>query len=142
LLKPGGRCAVVTWDERSKSSYFDVILGVASTFLSLPAQGPSDPGPFRLSASQELESMMQASGFSDIRVDSSPMMVECETVAEYCQIFADVALKTRLAALSDEEAARLRDAVAKAAEPFMTGGRLRFLATSLCASGRKPVPPT
>jgi ubiquinone/menaquinone biosynthesis C-methylase UbiE len=137
VLKPNGRCAVVTWAEPSKSPYFTVILGVASTFLSLPATSPTDPGPFRLCASRELESMMKTTGFSDIRVDSHPMTVECDSVDEYCQIFTDVAWKARLAALSDAEAARFRQAVARAAAPFMNGGRLRLVATSLCASGRK-----
>jgi SAM-dependent methyltransferase len=137
VLKPGGRCALVTWDDASKSPYFSVIVGVASTFLSLPPMDPAEPGPFRLAGARNLESMLQTSGFSDVRVESCPMMVECASVAEYCQIFADVAWKTRIAALSDADAARFREAVANAAEPFMNGGRLRLVATSLCASGRK-----
>ena len=137
VLKPGGRYALVTWDELSKSPYFTVIVGVASTFLSLPPTDPADPGPFRLTASRNLESMLQTSGFSDVCVDSHPMTVECASVAEYCQIFADVAWKAKIAALSDADAARFREAVAKAAEPFINGGRLRLVATSLCASGRK-----
>jgi SAM-dependent methyltransferase len=137
VLKPGGRCAFVTWDEPSRSPYFTVIVGVASTFLSLPPIDPADPGPFRLAASRNLESMLQASGFSDVRVDSYPVTVECASVAEYCQIFADVAWKARIAALSDMDAARFCQAVAEAAEPFLNDGRLRLVATSLCASGRK-----
>jgi SAM-dependent methyltransferase len=137
VLKPGGRCALVTWDEPSKSPYFTVIVGVASTFLSLPPIDPAAPGPFRLAAARHLESMLRTSGFSDVRVDSYPMTVECASVAEYCQIFADVAWKARIAALSDADAARFREAVAKAAEPFINGGRLHLVATSLCASGRK-----
>jgi enediyne biosynthesis protein CalE5 len=137
VLKPGGRLALVTWDEPSKSPYFNVIMGVASTFLSLPPVDPAEPGPFRLAAARTLESMLRTSGFSDVRVDSSPMTVECASVNEYLQIFADVAWKTRLAALSDVEAARFREALAEAVGPFMKGGRLRLVATSLCASGRK-----
>jgi SAM-dependent methyltransferase len=137
VLKPGGRLALVTWDEPSKSPYFNVIMGVASTFLSLPPGDPAEPGPFRLAAARTLESMLRTSGFSDVRVDSSPMTVECASVNEYLQIFADVAWKARLAALSDVEAARFREALAEAVGPFMNGGRLRLVATSLCASGRK-----
>jgi SAM-dependent methyltransferase len=137
VLKPGGRLALVTWDELSKSPYFNVIMGVASTFLSLPPVDPAEPGPFRLAAARTLESMLRTSGFSDVRVDSSPMTVECASVNEYLQIFADVAWKAKLAGLSDVEAARFREALAEAVGPFMKGGRLRLVATSLCASGRK-----
>jgi len=137
VLKPGGRCGLVTWDEPSKSPYFAVILEVASTFLSLPPIDPADPGPFRLAAPRRLESMLRTSGFSDVRVDSHPMTVSCASVAEYCQMFADVAWKRRIAALADADAARFRDTLAKAAEPFINGGRIHLVATSLCASGRK-----
>jgi hypothetical protein len=65
------------------------------------------------------------------------MTVECASVNEYLQIFADVAWKARLAALSNVEAARFREALAEAVGPFMKGGRLPLVATSLCASGRK-----
>jgi hypothetical protein len=58
--------------------------------------------------------MLRTSGFSDVRVDSSPMTVECASVNEYLQIFADVAWKARLAAASDVEAARFREALAGA----------------------------
>lgn len=137
VLKPGGRCALVTWDEPSKSPFFSVIIGVASMFLGLPPMNPAEPGPFHLADSRNLASMLQANGFSDVRVESHPMTVECASAAEYCQIFVDVAWKARIAALSDTDAARFHDEVARAAEPFMIGDRLRLVATSLCASGRK-----
>jgi len=45
-------------------------------------------------------------------------------------------MKERLAALSERERARAREAVGLASEPFTTGGRLRLVATALCATGR------
>ena len=75
--------------------------------------------------------------FSDVRVESLPMTLECESVAEYCQIFADLAWKSRIASLSDADAARFRDAISEVAKPYVDRGRFRLVATSLCASGRK-----
>ena len=40
VLKPGGRFALVTWDEPVKSPFFSVITGVAAPFLSLAAPAP------------------------------------------------------------------------------------------------------
>jgi len=45
--------------------------------------------------------------------------------------------KSRLAALSGADAAGFREAVATAAEPFVNGGRLRLVETSLFVTGRK-----
>jgi len=137
VLKPGGRFAALTWDEPSKSPFFSVIAAVAAKFLSLPAVNSGDPGPFRLAHSEQLASMLRAAGFSDVRVSSCPVTFDCESSAEYCRIFADLAWKSRMASLSEATAARFRDAIAEAAQPYVVNGRLHLLATSLCASGRK-----
>jgi SAM-dependent methyltransferase len=137
VLRPGGRAALATWDEPAKSPYFAAITGVAATHLSLPPPNPADPGPFRLTSSDRLESLLRGSRFSDVRVESFPLVLECESVDQYCQIFADVAWKAKLASLGDAAAARFRDAVAEAAEPYRNGSRLQLVAASLCVSGTK-----
>ena len=80
--------------------------------------------------------MLHASGFSDVRVEPLSMTFVCESVDEYCRIFAEVAWKAKMAALSPEEMARFREAVAVAAAPYSERGRLLLQTTSLCASGR------
>jgi SAM-dependent methyltransferase len=113
VLKPRGRLARHLGRTVKEPVLQRGIIGVASTFLSFPPEDPAEPGPFRLAAAHTLESKLRTSGFSDVRVDSSPMTVECASVNEYLQIFADVAWKARLAALSDVDAARFREALAK-----------------------------
>jgi hypothetical protein len=81
--------------------------------------------------------MLRASGFSHVRVESRPATFDLASPSEYLQLFSDVAWKNRVAALSGPERARLEEAIADAVEPFVTGGRLRLIATSLCASGQK-----
>jgi enediyne biosynthesis protein CalE5 len=137
VLKGGGRFAFATWDDSSKSPFFDVITSIAAPILSLPAPDPAAPGPFRLASALRLDSMLRASGFSRVEVESRTATFECASVAEYCQLFSDVAWKARIAALTDAQLARFHDAVRHAAQPFMVNGRLRMIATSLCASGQK-----
>ena len=138
VLKPGGRFALVTWDEPSKSPFFSVITSVAAPFLSLQPPDPAAPGPFRLSSPSQLELLLRDAGFSDVRVESVSMTLELASAAEYLQIFRDVAWKARVASLSDADLAGFREGVAKAARPYVdeVSGRLRLVATSLCASGR------
>jgi enediyne biosynthesis protein CalE5 len=137
VLQPAGRVAVVTWDELSKSPFFALVGELAASFLALSPPDPEAPGPFRLAESGTLKSLLRTSGFSDVSVESLSMTLECASIAEYLQIFTDLAWKSRIASLSDADARRFRDAVLQVAEPFLQNGRLRLVATSLCASGRK-----
>ena len=137
VLEPGCRAALAVWDDPAKNPFFTLIADVAARFFPLPPADPAAPGPFRLAAAGKLESLLGASGFSHVHVESHSMTVQCESVAEYCQIFADIAWKSRIASLTDSEAALFREAIAEAAEPYVDGGRLSLLATSLSASARK-----
>jgi enediyne biosynthesis protein CalE5 len=139
VLRPGGRFALVTWDDQSKSPFFSVITRVAVPFLSLQPPDPAAPGPFRLSSPSQLESLLTEAGFSDVRVESVAMTLELASAAEYLQIFSDVAWKARVALLSDADMGRFCESVAEAARPYVdeVSGRLLLVATSLCASGRR-----
>jgi ubiquinone/menaquinone biosynthesis C-methylase UbiE len=137
VLTRGGRFAAATWDEPAKNPFFSAITSVAAPILSLTLPEPGAPGLFRLASAAHLGSMLHASGFSDVQVDSVVAVFECVSVEEYVDLFADVAWKARMAALPDRERRQFRDAVRKATEPFTDGGRLRLMATSLCASGRR-----
>jgi len=139
VLKPGGRMVLVTWDEPSKSQFFAAISAVAAPFLGLVPQAPDAPGPFRLSSPAQLEQLLRGAGFSDVRVENVSMTLALESVAEYLQVFSDLAWKARLAALSDADLARLKEEIARAVEPYLdkNSGRLRLGAMSLGASGRR-----
>jgi len=138
VLTSGGRIAIVTWDELAKSSFFNVIFPVGAKHLSLAPPPPGASGPFRFSAPGELESLLRDAGFVDVRVESRSMPVTFESVAHYSQIFMDVAWKTRIAALAPPQLQAFRNDVARAVEPYVSDGAVRLVATSLCASGRKP----
>ena len=139
VLKPGGSLALVTWDEPSKSPFFSLITAVAAPVLALVPPATDAPGPFRLSSSTQLESLLRGAGFSDVRVENVSMTFELESAADYLRVFSDVAWKARVAALSEGDLARLKEEITQAVQPFLdkTSGRLRLTAMSLCASGRK-----
>lgn len=137
VLKSKGRFLAVTWDERSQNPFFSVITSVAAPFLSIQPPAAGAPGPFRLSSATQLESLLCDAGFSDVRVDRVPMTLELASADEYLQVFSDVAWKARVAALSDRDLARLREAIAEAIQPHMVGGRVRLVASSLCAAGSR-----
>jgi SAM-dependent methyltransferase len=137
VLRPGGRIALVTWDDPAKSPFMTVIRGVGEKFLALEPPDPAAPGPFSLTSASGFRALLERAGFTGVKVESFPMTFECRSVAEYGQIFADYAWKARLAALPDDVVRSYHEALAEAARPYMAGDRVRLVATSLCASGRK-----
>ena len=137
VLKSGGRLAIATWDEPVRSPFFTVMTSAAAPILALAVPEQDAPSPFRLASAARLEAMLLAAGFSAVHVESRSTVLEFTSVAQYCQIFTDVAWKSRIAALSDAEYEGFQDAVGYAARPFMNDGRVVLAATSLCACGRK-----
>jgi ubiquinone/menaquinone biosynthesis C-methylase UbiE len=137
VLVPGGRLALVVWDLPDKSPYFSVIAAVATRQFGFQPPQPRAPGPFRFAAPETLESLMRSAGFSDVRVESCAAAFECASADEYCQMFGELAWKARMAGLSTEDRAQFVKGVDEAVQPYSSEGRLRLVATSLCASGVK-----
>jgi enediyne biosynthesis protein CalE5 len=136
VLTGGGRAAVVVWDSPEKSPYFSTITAVAVRQLGFQAPQAGGPGPFRFADPIELASLMQTAGFTDVRVESCQSTFVCASADEYCRMFGDLAWKTRLSALAPDERSRFIAEVADAARRYSSQGRLRLVATSLCAYGR------
>jgi enediyne biosynthesis protein CalE5 len=139
VLKPGGRAAVVVWDEASKNPFFTTIGHCVGKFLPSAPPNPTAPGPFRLAPPGALARLLSDGGFADVQVESVPMTIECASIDEYWDSFTDhaVGVKVKLAQLSDADLAALRAEVSRAAAPHVVDGRVRLLATPLCASARR-----
>jgi ubiquinone/menaquinone biosynthesis C-methylase UbiE len=137
VLKPGGRLALVTWDEPIKSSFFHVIAPAGATHLSITPAAAGAAGPFRYSSPREVTALLRDAGFADVRVESVSMPMTFESADAYCRCLADLAWKTRVGTLSKTQLEAFRDDVRRLVEPYMNGAHIRLEATSLCACGRK-----
>jgi enediyne biosynthesis protein CalE5 len=137
VLAPGGRVAVAVWDDPAKSPYFSVISRAAARQWGVHPPIAGGPGPFRFAAPDGLASLLAAAGFTDVRVESCPAIFACRSTDQYCQMFGDLAWKTRMSALSEDERARFVREVDEAVRPYRTHDRLHLVATSLCATGLK-----
>jgi SAM-dependent methyltransferase len=137
VIVPHGRFAVAVWDEPSRCPFLTTIREVAARRIGFPDPPADEPHPFSLASADALGSLLEAAGFSDVRVETLPITLECASAGEYFRLFADLALKSRIAALSADEAARFQAEVARALEPCTANGRVRAATASLCAAGRK-----
>ncbi len=137
VLVPGGRLAVVVWDEPSRCPFFTVIGGVGASLIGMTPPRTGQPGPFSLAAPGALEALVESCGFVNVRVERRSATFVLPSVDEYLRQFTDLAWRARLSALSPEETRSFRDAVAAAAQPFIQGDALRLPTSSVCVSAQR-----
>jgi hypothetical protein len=84
--------------------------------------------------------VLHAAAFSDVEIESRPFPFECVSPEEYVEAFTSLAagLSDRLAALPAGEGGRLRaELAAQAKAQAAADGRVRLIATPLCATARR-----
>ena len=139
VLKSKARFATAVWDVPAKNPFFTAIAGVLAEFVPMPPPDPTAPGIFRLAPPGELERVLRAAGFSDVRVEARPLVLSYSSLEEYWQIQTDLAapLKAAMASLGAEDVGRLKARVFEAIAPHVEGGVVTFAAVPLCASATK-----
>ena len=108
---------------------------VLGRFVTLPAPDPTAPGLFRLAPPGELERTLVAGGFSDVRVESFPMVWSYGSAETYWQIQADIAapLHALIGTMEPAAVAALKAAVLESLDPHTDDGVVRLAAVALCA---------
>jgi SAM-dependent methyltransferase len=137
VLKRGARFALSVWDEPAKNPFFTTVFGSLAGIAPQPPPPPNAPGPFRLAPPGELARILDAAGFTDVRIEPVPIVYEFASVDQHFEVFHDLAIQNTVAALAPPDVTRLRELIARAIAPFRDGERLRIPATPLCATGKK-----
>jgi len=139
VLKPGARFATAVWDVPAKNPFFTSIATVVAEFVPAPPPDPAAPGVFRLAPPGELERVLRAAGFDDVRIESRPIALRYDSLEDYWRIQTDLAapLRAALASMPPDQVARLKARLFDALRPHMKGAAVELGAVPLCASARK-----
>ena len=100
VLKSKANFATAVWDVPARNPFFTSIAGVLAEFVPTPPPDPAAPGAFRLAAPGELERVLRAAGFSDVRVEARPLVLSYASRDEYWQIQTDLAAPLKAAMAS------------------------------------------
>lgn len=140
VLKPGGRFAISTWAPPAENSFITAYGRAVADVLSLPRYDRLAPGPFRFTQCDEIESLLDDAGFTNVSVAKRAQSVVYASVDAYQATSQALTpgLTDRLRALSANEVNRLRTSVRSNAQPFFQGDTVCMLATPICASGQTP----
>ncbi len=139
VLKPGGRFAVVVWDEPAKNPFFTAIAAIVHKLVPAPAPDARAPGPFRLAPPGELAAVLRGGGFTDVQIQSMPLTVRFESPEAYWEVQSQLAapIKAAISTLSADDVAKLRASVIEAAAANVVDGEVQFAATPLAATGSR-----
>lgn len=140
VLKPGGRFAISTWAPPAENSFITVYGRAVANVLSLPRYDRLAPGPFRFTQCDEIETLLDDAGFTNISVAKRAQPVAYASVDDYQAASQALTpgLTDRLRALSANEVDQLRTLVRSNAQPFFQSNMLCMVATPICASGQRP----
>lgn len=133
VLVPGGRIAVAVWDALEKNPFFSTVFGAAAKV----DPNASMPNPFRLAPPGALESVLKTAGFSEVTVEPVTFTIESASLDEHWRMLVDMALRSKLEALSQEDVARFRRHFDEALAPFVIDGRVRLGVATLGGAGMK-----
>jgi SAM-dependent methyltransferase len=135
VLKPGGRLALVVWDDPEKNPFMQVAGRAAMAVLNPPPPPPDAPQAFRF-RSGDVERLLLGVGFHDVVEESRTLIFHYRSVEEYLAITTDLAaaLKAKLQTLPAGEVDRFRALVHANAAPYLGADGLRLPAAPLCVS--------
>ena len=66
VLRPGGRMAVAVWGPRAENPWLGIVLDAVGEHLGMTLPPPGTPGPFSLSAEDELAAVLGDGGLVDV----------------------------------------------------------------------------
>ncbi|HTM19902.1 MAG TPA: methyltransferase domain-containing protein [Kofleriaceae bacterium] len=134
VLRPGARFALCVWGDPARNQFLNSMFGAIGQVLQAPPPDPAAPGPYRLSGPGELESVLRAGGFTDVRTEVVDVTFAMPTREMMWEMFLDCGAPARRAVqgTTAENAARIKQAYFAALGPDEP---TRVLATPLCATG-------
>ncbi len=141
VLRPGGYLAAAIWNKPDKVPWISLPMQTARQVLKLPAPAPGAPGPFSLSETSVLETVLRETGFQEIYFEPQTVIWKVSSVGEYLNLLRDVTvpLHALLADQSKERQEEVWQAIGKAAEKYRTAdGSVAMTNEALCLRGKKP----
>ena len=137
VLRPGGRVVLAVWGDLDRNPFF-AALGMALVRAGHVAPpDPTAPGPFSFGDPARVRGLLEAAGFTDVRVEDVATHFAFPDVDEYVAIHADASgpMALALQGLSAAERAGVAESLGAALAPFRTGSGYEVPAVSVVAVG-------
>lgn len=120
VLRPGSRVVLGVWGPPEGNPYFTTVAMPLIRAGHIPPPDPAEPGIFHMAPPGRTQQMLEAAGFTTVRVEEVPVTFTVADVDAYLEMVADTAgpLAMVLRGLDDDARRELRAQVETAVEPF------------------------
>jgi len=137
VLESGGRCAFTVWATPDVSVGFGIVLKAIETHGRMDVPLPAGPPFFRFSDAAESTRSMQAAGFSDVRVETLPLVWRLASGDALCEAFLQGAVRTAalLRAQSPDAMAKIRQSIREGAESYRNIDVIELPMAAVLSSG-------
>lgn len=134
---PGGSLEVIAWRSPAENPFMTAAERAAAPFVpELPARKPDEPGQFAFADRSRVHSILEQSGWAEIRIDA--LDVECTLPKRDLELYI-----TRLGPvgrilpqLDEGTRSRAVEAVRAAFDPYLHGNEARFTAACWAIGAR------
>lgn len=140
VLRPGGRLAVAVWADPAANPWLASV-GMSAMMHGLAVGGPphGPGGPFSLADPDDLRRLLEAAGFTDVRIDAVDGVRHYDSAEEHLDMSRALAppLNAALAAAGPESLAAVRATLRQLTSAYVTeDGGLDLPLRALVATAR------
>lgn len=130
-LRPGGRMTFATWAPVARNPYWRDPARIASARLGeVPKGEPNSPGPMGMADVDWSIRQLRAAGLADVACEEVtvhlPIEASPQKAAELALVIGPAARVVRLYQASPEDAAAIRDDIARDLEQYQDGNAVRI----------------
>ena len=139
VLRPQGRFAASVWGSRAQNPWLSVVMDAVSAEVGAPMPPPGMPGPFALEDAARLRALVADAGLVAVELSEVSVPLHEESFEEWWTRRSALAgpFSARLAAMPEEDRARLRGRLREAVRPYESGTGLDFPGMALVVSGQR-----
>ena len=139
VIKPTGMYAFTVWCAPEKAQLFGLLMDAVTRYAGTTHPLPPGPSFFLFSEPAISVAALQRAGFRDVTVRELPLVYEGSTIDEFLDWFekSTVRVSVLYRLQPPEVKARIKEAIASAANSHMIEGKLRIPCSAVLFSGRK-----
>jgi SAM-dependent methyltransferase len=135
VLRPGRRLVFAVWRGPEKNPWVSLAGRVLVARGHVPPPDPEAPSMFALARDERVRSLLDAAGFTDVRIEDVPVGFVASDIDDYVAVTRDTggAFATAFGEASEEEQAAITREIAEAFAPYAVDGGYELPGLALVA---------